>query len=113
MCNSCDIFACLTMHLASTSDSLPCLQGVAVGTAIPISVVNAGGSLTASTNVDVVDTFVCLTKISLVAYTGATWLSPPASISPVASVTAQLQALQVRLLGQAVYSCTAASKLSR
>ena len=53
-------------------------------------------AMTASTSVSVVDTYVCLAKISLVAYTGARWLSPPASISPVAAVTAQLQPLQVR-----------------
>ena len=70
------------------------MQGKGLGTAIPVFVVQAG-TLTASTTVDVVNSFACLTKISLVAYTGATWLSPPASISPVASVTAQLRALQV------------------
>lgn len=55
--------------------------------------------MTASTTVSVVATYVCLTKISLVAYTGATWLSPPASTSPIASVTAQLQPLQVLSVG--------------
>jgi len=70
------------------------LQGVNAGVNIPVSIQEAG-SMTASTTVSVVATYVCLTKISLVAYTGATWLSPPASISPIASVTAQLQPLQV------------------
>ena len=70
------------------------LQGVNAGVNIPVSIQEAG-SMTASSTVNVVATYVCLTKISLVAYTGATWLSPPASISPIASVTAQLQPLQV------------------
>ncbi len=70
------------------------LQGVNAGVNIPVSIQEAG-SMTASTTVSVVATYVCLTKISLVAYTGATWLSPPASISPIAAVTAQLQPLQV------------------
>ncbi|DBB14474.1 TPA: hypothetical protein ACH3X3_004761 [Trebouxia sp. C0006] len=69
------------------------IQGVNAGVNIPVSIQEAG-SMTASTTVSVVATYVCLTKISLVAYTGATWLSPPASISPIASVTAQLQPLQ-------------------
>lgn len=74
------------------------LQGVNAGVNIPVSIQEAG-SMTASTTVSVVATYVCLTKISLVAYTGATWLSPPASISPIASVTAQLQPLQVLSVG--------------
>ncbi|DBA74581.1 TPA: hypothetical protein ACH3X2_009453 [Trebouxia sp. C0005] len=69
------------------------IQGVNAGVNIPVSIQQAG-SMTASTTVSVVATYVCLTKISLVAYTGAVWLSPPASISPIASVTAQLQPLQ-------------------
>ncbi|KAL0035306.1 hypothetical protein WJX77_000193 [Trebouxia sp. C0004] len=69
------------------------IQGVDAGVNIPVSIQQAG-SMTASTTVSVVATYVCLTKISLVAYTGAAWLSPPASISPIASVTAQLQPLQ-------------------
>ena len=73
------------------------VQGVSTGVAIPVSIVQVTTlTLTASTTVSVVDTFVCLAKISLVAYTGATWLSPPASISPTASVTAQLKPLQVK-----------------
>lgn len=70
------------------------LQGVSTGVDIPVSITQVS-TLTASTTVSVVDTFVCLTKISLVAYTGAKWLSLSASISPIASVTAQLQPLQV------------------
>ena len=70
------------------------MQGVSTGVDIPVSI-DQVATLTASTTVSVVDTYVCLTKISLVAYTGATWLSPPASISPIASVTAQLKPLQV------------------
>jgi hypothetical protein len=73
-------------------------QGVNAGVTIPVSIPQVG-SMTASTTVSVVATYVCLTKISLVAYTGATWLSPPASISPIASVTAQLQPLQVHSAG--------------
>lgn len=71
------------------------LQGVSAGIAT-VSVYQAqAGTLSASTSVSVVDTFTCLTKISVVAYTGAAWLSPPASISPQASITAPLLALQV------------------
>ena len=73
------------------------LQGVSTGVDIPVSIVQVTTlTLTASTTVSVVDIFVCLAKISLVAYTGATWLTPPASISPTASVTAQLKPLQVK-----------------
>ena len=73
------------------------MQGVTEGTDIQVAI-QQKGSLTASTTVSVVKSYVCLTKISVVAYTGASWLSPPASINPVASVTAQLVPLQVRCL---------------
>lgn len=55
-------------------------------------------TMAAGTTVSVVSAFACLTKISLMVYTGAAWLSPPASISPIAAVTAQLQPLQVKRL---------------
>lgn len=64
---------------------------------IPVSITQVS-SLTAGTTVSVVSTPVCLTKISVVAYTGASWLSPPASISPIGLTTAQLLPLQVTLL---------------
>ena len=83
-----------TLHAVQLTRLCMCLQGVSTGTNIPVYIQQVS-SLTASTTVNVVSTFVCLTKISVVAYTGAAWLSPPASVSPVASVTAQLVALQV------------------
>ena len=73
------------------------MQGKSTGTNIPV-IIKQVSSLTARTTVSVVSTPVCLTKISVVAYTGASWLSPPASISPIGSTTAQLLPLQVTLL---------------
>lgn len=80
------------------------VQGKSTGTNIPVDI-NQVSSLTARTTVSVVNTPVCLTKISVVAYTGASWLSPPASISPLGSTTAQLMPLQVTLLQTALQSC--------
>ena len=70
------------------------VQGVSTGTDIAVAIRQVS-SLTARTTVSVVSTPVCLTKISVVAYTGASWLSPPASISPIGLITAQLLPLQV------------------
>ena len=69
--------------------------------------------MTASTTVNVEATYVCLTKITLMAYTGATWLIPPASISPIASVTAQLQPLQVLSAGHFEIAASVMAALHR
>lgn len=81
------------------------VQGVSTGTDVPVGIKQVS-SLTASTTVSVVSTFACVTKISLVAYTGASWLRPPASISPIGAVTAQLLPLQVTLLQACVLEPT-------
>ncbi|KAL3148639.1 hypothetical protein ABBQ38_014062 [Trebouxia sp. C0009 RCD-2024] len=89
----------------STSSSVAIInnyiQGVSTGASIPVGIKQVS-SLTAGTTVSVVSTYACLTKISVVAYTGASWLSPPASISPIGAVTAQLLPLQVTLLQPSV-----------
>ena len=86
------------LHIQRSRNVSVCarMQGVSTSANIPVGIKQVS-SLTASTTVSVVSTYACLTKISVVAYTGASWLSPPASISPIGAVTAQLLPLQVAL----------------
>lgn len=88
------------------------VQGISTGASIPVGIKQVS-SLTASTTVSVVSTYACLTKISVVAYTGASWLRPPASISPIGAVTAQLLPLQVTLLQTSVLDITVRQWISR
>ena len=77
------------------------MQGLSAGSGIPITA--QATALTANTAVQVVDSYVCLTKISVVAYTGGQWLQPPSTVGLYGTTTAALNAFQVSralVLGQ-------------
>ena len=73
------------------------LQGVNASSSVPITI-RQYGLLSASTTVAVTNNYVCMTKISLVAFTGATWLQPAASLPLYAPSTAGLAVLQVTVI---------------
>ena len=69
------------------------MQGLSAGSGIPVT--TQATALTATTAVQVVDAYVCLTKISVVAYTGGQWLQPPSTVGLYGTTTAALNAFQV------------------
>lgn len=73
--------------------NLVAMQGLSAGSSIPVTA--QATALTATTAVQVVDSYVCLTKISVVAYTGGQWLQPPSTVGLYGTTTAALNAFQV------------------